>query len=243
MGIVGGGAFAELITVHEREALAIPERLDFPRAAAIPEVFLTAFDALALQGQLRPSEVALIHAATSGVGTAAVQIARQFGATVVGTSRSEEKLARCVPLGLTHGVVVVGGGEPAFAQKVQELAGRGADVALELVGGAYLAETLNAMAMHGRLLQVGMLAGGRASVDLRILMHKRVRLVGTVLRARPLEEKISLARAFEAQVSPLLAAEKIRPVLDQALPFEAVQEALGQMETGEAFGKQVLVWR
>ncbi|HLL53710.1 MAG TPA: NAD(P)H-quinone oxidoreductase [Myxococcaceae bacterium] len=243
MGLVGGGAFAEQLVTHEREALPIPPDLDFARAAAVPEAFITAFDAL-VQAGLRPSEHVLIHAVTSGVGSAGVQLAKAFGANVIGTGRSAEKLARCkAELGLA-GSVRVESKPPAFAQEVRTLTGgHGVDVVLDLVGGAYLPETLSAAATQARIVLVGLLAGRAEKLDLSVLLSKRLRLFGTVLRSRPIEEKIALARDFERQVLPLFSEGRIKPVVDAFFPMYQIQQACERMAQNVPLGKVVLTWQ
>jgi NADPH:quinone reductase len=242
MGLVGGGAFAEQLVTHEREALPIPAGLDFAGAAAVPEAFLTAFDALVLQGGLRPHCRVLIHAVASGVGTAALQLVHAFRGQALGTARSEAKLERCRGIAAFEPIVVAPG-EPRFADRVLTLTGgRGADLVIDLVGGRYVAESLACLAPRGRVVQVGTLDGARAEIDLRQLMGRRARLVGTLLRSRPLEEKISLARAFERDVLPDLATGRLRPVVDAVLPMGAIRSALARMASNTAVGKLVLSW-
>jgi NADPH2:quinone reductase len=240
MGVVGGGAYAEKLIIHERAAVRIPEGMDWPQAACIPEAFLTAFDALFLQCGLAAGERVLIHAVGSGVGTAAVQLARAAGAFSIGTARSQEKLDRARELGLDRGVLV---GAPRFADEVRRLTGgAGADLILDLVGGAYLEENLKAIAPRGRHIVVGLVAGATATIPLGLLLNKRVQLRGTVLRSRPLEEKIAAAQAFARQVVPLFERGLLRPVVDAVLPMTRVREAHQRMEANATFGKVALVW-
>ncbi len=241
MGLVGGGAFAERLVTHEREALPLPDGLSFERAAAVPEAFLTAFDALVLQAGLRPHARVLGHAAASGVGTAGLQLVRSFQGEAIGTGRSAVKLERCREFAPFHPLVLAG--EPRFADRVLSLTGgQGVDVVMDLVGGRYVAESLACLAMRGRVVQVGTLDGTRAEVDLRQLMGKRAQLVGTLIRSRPLEEKIALARAFEAQVLPDFASGSLRPVVDAVLPMQDIRAALARMASNALVGKLVLSW-
>jgi NADPH:quinone reductase len=241
MGIVGGGGHAEYVCVHEREAMRAPHTLTWEEAAAVPEVFLTAFDALFHRLELSVGERLLIHAVGSGVGTAALQLARAGGATVLGTSRSPGKLARAVSLGLDAGIDA---SDSQWAAKVLEATdGQGVDAILDLVGGPYLEDGLRVLASKGRMVVVGTVAGGKATLDLGMLLRKRIRITGTVLRSRPLEEKIVLVREFANGVLPLLASQKIRPVVDRVLPFSAIREAHRLLERNESFGKLVLTWR
>jgi len=240
MGIVAGGGMCEHLVVHAREAVPVPGRLDLPQAAAIPEVFFTAWDALFEQADLRPGASLLVHAVGSGVGTAAIQIARAIGATSIGTSRSADKLARCQELGLDHGIVV--GSEPAFAAEVEALSPGGADVILDAVGGAYLGENARCLAPRGTLVALGLLGGATGALPLGLLLRKRARIVGTVLRGRPLEEKIALARRFAREALPLFARGVLRPVIDQVLPMTEIAAAHRAMEEDRTFGKIVLTW-
>lgn len=241
MGIVGGGAWAEQLTVHEREALPMPEGLDFADAAALPEAYLTAFDALVLQGGLRPGETVLIHAVASGVGSAAVQLCRAMGANAVGTGRNAAKLARAKEWGAE--TLLVDTTPPRFAEAVrQATGGRGADLVLDLVGGDYLPETLEALAPQGRVMLVGLVAGAKAQVNLSLVLTKRLRLTGTVLRSRPLEEKIAVALAAERHLLPLFRSGALKPVIDAVLPISAIKEGLDRLARNETVGKLVLHW-
>ncbi|WP_373047830.1 NAD(P)H-quinone oxidoreductase [Vulgatibacter sp.] len=232
MGIVGGGAMASHLLVHEREAMPAPPNLSIEEAAAIPEVFLTAWDALFLQAGLRLGERVLLHAVASGIGTAALQLALHAGAIPIGTSRSREKLDRCAAIGLRESVLVEGG---AFAR-----ASKGANVILDTVGAAYATENAKALSPGGRWVMIGLLGGATGEVPLGLLLSKRAHLVGSVLRSRPLEEKAALARAFSREIVPLFTVGKLRPVVDAVLPIERAAEAHERMERNETFGKLVL---
>ncbi|MGO8967974.1 MAG: NAD(P)H-quinone oxidoreductase [Myxococcaceae bacterium] len=242
MGLVGGGAFAERLVTQEREALPIPEVLSFERAAAVPEAFLTAFDALVLQGGLGPHTRVLVHAAASGVGTAALQLIHTFRGTAIGTARSAAKLERCRQVAPFQ-PLVVDAVPPRFADRVLALTkGQGVDLVLDLVGGRYLAESLACLAPKGRVLEVGTLDGTKAELDLRQLMGRRAQVVGTLLRSRPLEEKIALARSFEARVLPDLASAAVEPVVDEVFNVRRIHAALERMAQNASVGKLVLVW-
>ncbi len=239
MGIASGAAQAELLVAPLRMLLPIPRQLSFEEAAAIPEAFLTAHDALVTQAGLALGEAVLVHAVTSGVGTAALQLARAAGATVLGSSRSAEKLERARALGLETGVLV--GADGRFAERVVAATrGRGADVVVDLVGASYLAETTRAMAEGGRLVAVGLLGGAKAELDLGRLLAKRLRLFGTTLRARPPEEKARVTQRFWREAWPLFDRGVLRPVVDRAFPLEEVRAAHERMARGEHFGKIVL---
>ncbi len=241
MAIASGEAQAELAVVHERMLLRIPEGLGFEQAGALPEAGITSHDALFTLGGLRPGWTVLVHAVGSGVSTAALQIARAAGATVVGTSRTQDKLDRARSLGLDHGILV-GRDEPRFADEVRRLTGRkGVPLVLDFVGAPYAAENVASLATGGRIVVVGTMGGPRAAVDLSALMRARGAVVGTVLRPRPLDEKIAATQAFGRDVLPLVASGKVKPVLDAALPMARVREAHERMEKNESFGKLVLV--
>lgn len=236
-GLVGGGSYAEYIVTHERAAAIIPAGLSFEEAAAVPEAFITAHDAIVGQGGLAGGESLLVHAVGSGVGTAAVQLGRVLGAHVIGTARSPDKLERARELGLDVGIVPVGG---TFAPAVMEADPRGAAVILELVGGGYLDEDLRCVRVLGRIVLVGLMAGARTEVDLGLLLRRRVRVLGTVLRARPLEEKLAVMRTFESQVVPLLARGKLHPVIDTVLDLDQAAAAHLRMASNTGFGKIIL---
>lgn len=242
MGLVGGGAWAEQLTVHEREALPLPEGMDFTDAAALPEVYLTAFDALVLQGGMRPGETVLVHAVASGVGSAAALLCRAMGVRVVGTGRNAAKLEQAREWGVER-TVLVEGTPPRFAEAVREATGgRGADLALDLVGGDYVPETLEALAPQGRVMLVGLVAGSRTQVNLGLILSKRLRLTGTVLRSRPLEEKIALAQAAERHLLPLFRSGALQPVIDAVVPMRQLHEGLTRLAGNETVGKIVLRW-
>ena len=234
-GLLGGGGYAEAAVTHERALAKIPDGISFEDAAAIPEAFVTAHDAMVTRAGLTSGETVLVHAIGSGVGTAAVQLGRALGAFVIGTARTADKLARAKPLGMDKGIVPDAG---AFATLVQKLGG--AHVALELVGGKYLDEDLRAMRTLGWIVLVGLMAGARGELDLSLLLRKRLTLIGTVLRARPIEEKIAAMRAFEDQVVPLLARGKIAPVIDVVMPLEQASAAHERMASNAGFGKIIL---
>jgi putative PIG3 family NAD(P)H quinone oxidoreductase len=237
-GIVGGGAYAEQIVVHARALARMPAAMPFAEAAAVPEVFLTAWDAMVDQARLAAGELVLVHAAGSGVGTAALQIARAVGARTLGTARTPEKLDRARELGLDDGIVVDRG---SFADQVlARSGGRGVDVVLELVGGAYVAEDLACLAQRGRIVVVGMMAGTSCEVSLPLLMVKRAELRGTVLRPRPLEEKILAAQSLQRHLVPLFERGALRPVVDRVLPLARAGEAHALVHSDATFGKVVL---
>lgn len=237
-GIVGGGGMAELLVTPERMAVPIPANLSLEEAATIPEAFLTAHDALETQAGLRPGERVLIHAAGSGVGTAACQLAHVMGCTVFGTARTESKLQRAAEYGLD---VAIDSSSEDFAEVVRNrTGGLGVDVVIDLLGAVALAGNLAALATCGRLVLVGLLGGGTATVDLSVLLRKRIHVVGTTLRARPIEEKIAVTRRFAGRVVPWLERGLVRPILDRVFAFEDVVVAEQRLDSNLGFGKIVL---
>jgi putative PIG3 family NAD(P)H quinone oxidoreductase len=239
-GITAGGAQAEYVLVPESTLALVPSNLEWAEAAAVPEAFITAHDALFTQGELQMGERVLVHAAGSGVGLAAIQLARACGATVFGTSRTAEKLERARALGLDEAVAV--GDDPTlFSNAVREWTNNaGVNVILDLVGSSYLAANLDALALKGRLLQVGTPGGSSAPLDFGRVMGKRLRIIGTVLRSRSIEEKSHATRLFAAHVLPLIAREVVRPVIDKVYGMDEVRAAHERMESNESFGKIVL---
>src|SRR6266852_2493601 len=239
-GIIGGGGQAEFVTLPESHLAEIPPNLDWAEAASIPEVFMTAHDALFTQCGVKMGERVLIHAAGSGVGTAASQLVRAAGATAYGTSRTADKLEKAEEFGLT-GSFVASGDPIEFAEAVKNWTnGSGVEVVLDLVGAAYLKANLQLLATKGRLIFVGTTSGAKAEVDYSIVMHKRLRIMGTSLRTRSLEEKATATRLFAEQVVPLLASGAVRPVIDRVFKLEEVRAAHERIESNETFGKVVL---
>ena len=240
MAIAAGEAQAELAVVHERMLLPVPPQLSWEDAGAVPEAFLTSHDALFTLGGMRPGWPVLVHAAGSGVSTAAIQLVKACGGTAIGTSRTADKLERARALGLDHGILV-GREEPKFAERVRELTGgQGAPVVLDFVGASYLPENLAAVATGGRIVCIGTMGGVKGQLDMGLLLRARATVVGTVLRPRPLEEKIRATREFGRDALPLLASGRVKPVLDRALPIDQVREAHAQLEQNDSFGKVVL---
>lgn len=241
MAIATGEAQAELAVVNERMLVRAPEGLSFEETGSLPEAGITSHDALFTLGGLRPGWPVLIHAVGSGVATVALQIARAAGATVIGTSRTPDKLERARALGLDHGILL-GKDDPRFAEEVKRLTGaRGVPLVLDFVGAPYLAENLGALAVGGRVVVIGVMGGPKAELDLGAQMRLRASVVGTVLRPRPLEEKVAATQAFAREVLPLVAAGKVKAVLDAAFPMARAREAHARMERNETFGKLVLV--
>jgi putative PIG3 family NAD(P)H quinone oxidoreductase len=240
MGIIGGGGHAEYLCVHEREAMPVPANLSWEEAAAIPEAFLTAHDAIFHRLDVQTGERLLIHAVGSGVGTAALQLALVAGITVLGTSRSPAKLAKARELGLAIGIDT--SRDDWLVQIAQVTDDEGVNAVLDLVGGNFLAGNITVLAQRGRLVLVGLTAGARAELNLAAVLAKRLQIVGTVLRARPLEEKIAIARGFSSRVLPLFESGRLRPVIDRVFSFAEIGAAHELMESNGTFGKVVLRW-
>lgn len=240
MGLVGGGAQAELVVVHQDEVLPIPGGLSYAEAAAIPEVFLTAYDALVIRGRVQARERVLIHAVGSGLGTAAAQIAKQLGATVLGTSRSGDKLARALVYGLDVGI-------DTSRTPFRDAVGEPVDVVLDVLGGPAFADNLAILGSRGRLILLGFLAGSQSDADLGPILRKRLEIIGTVMRTRGLDERIPLVREFGARMLPLFEprfgqAAALRPVLERTYPMTQLADAHRVLEGNATFGKIVVVW-
>jgi putative PIG3 family NAD(P)H quinone oxidoreductase len=240
-GIIGGGGQAQYVTVHESALAPIPPNLDWAEAAAVPEVFMTAHDALFTQCGVQMGERVLIHAAGSGVGTAAIQLVRAAGAFAYGTSRTANKLEKAKEFGLTESFVATGDPKEFVAAVKRWTMDAGVDVVLDLVGAAYLKANLAALATKGRLIFVGTTSGSRAEIDFSIAMSKRLRIMGTALRTRSLEEKATATRLFAEHVVPLLASGAVRPIVDKVFQMEEVSAAHQRIESNESFGKVVLL--
>jgi NADPH2:quinone reductase len=228
MAIVGGGGQAELAVVNERQLMPVPAALDWPAAGGLPEVFITAHDALFTQAGLRPGERLLVHGGAGGVGTAAIQLARACGARAVATVRREEAREQVAALGAE--VIPPEG----FAEHGPF------DVILELVGAPNLAENMNALAIGGRVCVIGVSAGVKGELNLLALMGKRARLHGSTLRARPLEEKALAARALEHEVLPLFESGALRVPVAEAFPLAQAAVAYERFAAGGKLGKIVL---
>lgn len=236
MGLVGGAGQAEYVVVNEDMLIEIPADLDYIQAAAIPEVFMTAHDALFTQGNLSMGERVLIHAAGSGVGTAAIQLAHAVGATVFGTSRTPAKLEQAKPLGLDVGLSAKN-----FAAEIKTLTnGEGVHLIIDFVGAAYMEQNLDALATWGRLVFLSTLGGAQANVNLRLVMSKRLQIRGCTLRYRTLEEKLAVTRRFATQAVPLLASGKIKPVVEHVYPLHEIATAHTVLEDNRNFGKLIL---
>ncbi|HET9181950.1 MAG TPA: NAD(P)H-quinone oxidoreductase [Candidatus Angelobacter sp.] len=239
-GLTGGGAQAEYIASHQDLVAEIPENLDWPAAAAIPEAFITAHDALWVQAGLRPGETVLINAVGSGVGLAAVQLVRAIQAVPYGTSRTASKLDQAKAHGMEDGLVVRENFDDLLAAMEQLTRGHGVNVMLDLVGGPYVKAGQKLLAVKGRMVLVGTVGGGSYELESRYVMSKRLQIRGTVLRARSLEEKIRATQAFASEVVPLLARGVLRPVIDSTFALKDIGDAHRRLESNQSTGKVVI---
>ena len=239
MAIVGGGACAEMAVLHEREAMRTPSGITSLDAAAIPEAFMTAWDAAMRQGGLSSGQWVAVTAVGSGVGSALVQLARAYGARSLGSTRTAQKLDKAAALGLTVGVE---GTAEALIAAAKEHTDGGVAVAVDLVGGPGLNSLLRCVRRQGSLVLVGLVGGRKTELDLGRVLRHRLQLRGTVLRSRPIEEKIALARAFEDQVIPRFEGEQaaLSPVIDRRFGLSEIAAAHAYMESNANFGKIVL---
>ncbi len=238
-GITAGGAQAEFILTDEALLAPIPENLSFAEAAAVPEAFITAHDAIFTQANLRESETLLIHAVGSGVGLAALQLAKAKNIRTFGTSRTADKLEECKKFGLDEAILTSDGAN--FAEIVKEKTdGKGVDVILDLVGASFFQANLNSLALKGRLMLVGTVGGGTAEFNLGVALVKRAKIIGTVLRARSTEEKSEATKAFAEEVLPLFEKGLIKPNIDRVFRVEEIRKAHEYLESNASFGKVVL---
>ena len=237
MGITSGGAYAEQLSIHERQAMAVPSGMSLHDAAGIPEVFITAWDALVVQGGLTSGRWAMVHAGASGVGTAAIQICKAIGARIVVTC-SGGKVEACRALGAD--VVVDYGTHDFVAEVATATGGAGVDVILDVIGGDYVERNIASLAVKGHIIQVGVMAGKPVPFNVGLLLGKRASITGTVLRARPLEEKIAISQRFASEMLPLFAASQLKPVIDSVYAFADIASAHEYMATNGNVGKIVI---
>jgi putative PIG3 family NAD(P)H quinone oxidoreductase len=239
-GLLGGGAQAEYVVTHERLLAEVPANLDWVQAASVPEVFITAHDALWVQAGVRPGETVLIDAVGSGVGLAAVQLARAVHAVPFGTSRTSDKIAQAKSYGLADGITVRDNFDDLIAAAEKWTGGKGINVVLDLVGGPYVKAFQKLAATKARIMLIGSVAGGSYELESRYMMGKRLTVRGTALRARSLEEKIQATQSFAAEVVPLLADGTLRTTIDSVFPLAEIAKAHARLESNATFGKVVV---
>jgi putative PIG3 family NAD(P)H quinone oxidoreductase len=238
MLLVEGGGYAELVAVRAAQVVRVPDNIDLIDAGGIPEVFITAHDALFTRGHLSNGETVLVHGGGGGVGTAAIQLAHQHGCRVLATAGSAEKLERCLALGADAGINYR---TEDFVARTRELTdGRGADVVLDIMGASYLGRNIDAVALDGRIVVIGMQGGTHTDIDLGAMMRRRISLISTALRSRPAAQKAAIVTAVAADVLPALIAGRMQPVVDRVLPLADAGEAHRLIEAGEVVGKVVL---
>ena len=237
MGITSGGAYAEQLSIHERQAMAVPSGMSLHDAAGIPEVFITAWDALVVQGGLTSGRWAMVHAGASGVGTAAIQICKAIGARIVVTC-SGGKVDACRALGAD--VVVDYRTQDFVAEVATATGGAGVDVILDVIGGDYVERNIASLAVKGHIIQVGVMAGKPVPFNVGLLLGKRASITGTVLRARPLEEKIAISQRFASEMLPLFSTGQLKPVIDSVYAFTDIASAHEYMATNGNVGKIVI---
>mgnify|MGYP001476587947 CR=1 FL=1 len=237
-GLVGGGGYAEKAVIDARMAMPIPDGWSFTEAAAVPEVYFTAQETIFTLGSLKQGETILIHAGASGVGTAGIQMARETGARIFITAGSADKIQRCVELGATAGCNYK---EQDFAEWIKDVTdGKGVDVIEDFIGAAYWDENLRSLKIGGRLILVGLMGGVKAETNLGLILTKRLQVFGSVLRSRPLAEKIDITRRFQKNWLPLLTAGTIKPIIDRSFPLAQAGDAHQYMEDNKNFGKIIL---
>jgi NADPH:quinone reductase len=237
--LVTGGGYAEYCVAPVEQCLRVPEGMSEHAAAAIPEAFFTVWTNLFERGRLHAGDTVLIHGGTSGIGTTAVQLARAFNATPIATAGTAEKCEACCRLGAARAINYR---EEDFVAAVRdETGGDGLDVILDIVGGDYLPRNLECLRLNGRLIQIGLLGGSKAMVDLRAILQKRLTITGSTLRARTPAEKGLIARELERAVWPLLDRGEVRPIIHAAFPLDQAAEAHHELESGHVIGKLVLV--
>lgn len=237
-GLVPGGAYAEYVVSHQRTLVRVPDNMRDVEAAAVPEAFITAHDAVVTQGGVKPGDLVLVHGVAGGVGSAAVQIVRLWGASAVGTAGSRNKLNRVQEFAPFYPVNYR---EVDFREYIERRYGEcPVDIVLDVIGGEYWERNLALLKPRGTLILVGLMGGSSAATPLAAILTKRLRVIGTVLRSRPIEEKIAVTKAFARQVLPHFGSGRLRPVVDSVFPFEQIHQATGRMEKRENIGKIIL---
>jgi len=236
--LVSGGGYAQYCVAHEAHALPIPGGLTVAEAAAIPETFFTVWHNVFERGGLKAGETLLVHGGSSGIGTVAIQLAKAFGARVITTAGTAEKCEACRRLGAD--VAINYKTEDFVPPTKKATSGAGADVVLDMVGGDYIERNYEAAAVEGRIVQIAFQGSPRANVDFRRIMLKRLHHTGSTLRSRSIPDKAAIAEAVERNVWPLIAAGRIRPVMDETFPFREAARAHARMESSVHIGKIVL---
>jgi len=238
VALVGGGGYAEYCVACESHALRIPEGLDAVEAAALPETFFTVWSNVFDRGGLKAGETLLVHGGASGIGTTAIQLAREFGATVYVTAGSADKCRRCAELGAARAINYV---EEDFVSAVKEsTGGKGVDLILDMIAGDYVDRNYSAAATDGRIVQIAIQHGAKAEIDIWKMMRKRLTHTGSTLRPRSVEDKATIRMSLEEHVWPLIDAGRIRPIIDRTFPLTEAAAAHAHMEAGRHFGKIVL---
>jgi putative PIG3 family NAD(P)H quinone oxidoreductase len=236
--LLGGGGYAEQVVVPAAMLMPIPDGWDFTLAAGLPEVFLTAFVNLYMETAIQPGEVALVHGGASGVGTAAIQLLKASGNPVIVTAGTAEKVAACRELGAD---LAINYREQDFVEAVKTFTGgKGVDVIMDMVGADYLAQNLGLLKLKGRLVWISTLSGADAAINLRLVMGKRLRLIGSVLRSRSLDEKVTIKQNFMDQFWPQITAGMIKPVIETVYPIAEANAAQQQMAENRNIGKIIL---
>ena len=236
--LVAGGGYAEYCVAPGPQCLPIPRGLDAREAGAIPETYFTVWTNLFQRAALRSGERVLVHGGSSGIGTTAIQLARAFGATVFATAGSDDKCGVCKRLG----AAAINYRTTDFTHAVRDAtSGRGVDVVLDIVGGDYLQRNIDCLALHGRLVQIGLLGSAHAHINLAPVMQRRLTITGSTLRIRSVDEKGAIARELEAKVWPLLSSREVGPIIDRTLPLQNAAEAHRLLEAGDVIGKVVLL--
>ena len=237
-GVVGGGGYAEKALIHSQMAMRIPEAWSFETAAAVPEVYFTANETLFALGELTQGETVLIHAGASGVGTAGLQMAKQAGARVFVTAGSAEKIARCTELGADAGINYK---EEDFAERVMALSDKaGVELVQDFIGAAYWDRNLRCLKVAGRMVMVGLMGGIKVEANLNVIMAKRLRIMGSVMRSQPLQNKIAITRRFQERWLPLLESGVLKPVIATSFPLADAAAAHRYMEENRNVGKILL---
>ena len=238
MALLAGGGYAQEVVVHHGSTMHVPPPMSFEEAGAFPEVFLTAFLNLFVLGEIKPGGIALVHGGGSGVGTASIILLREAGLRSLITAGSDEKCRRCRELGADVAIDYRAGD---FAAQVREATGgRGVNVVLDSIGGKYLASNLDCLAVDGRLVIIGLIGGAKAEINLAALLLRRLRVIGSTLRARPIAEKAEIVSSFLNRFGAALNAGRIKPVVDRVLPLERAAEAHRVIQSSVHFGKVVL---